>query len=468
METNLLVVDDEVLFAENLCVRLAAEGYGAEHVTTAESCLSRLADGGSYDLVVMDMDLGPGNMSGVEATRVIRRDYDVPVLFYTGHSDEPTVAPAREVDSYGCVFKSNGDFQALLASISAAVRRSQAEHRIRDRNSSLLSLVDGMDFFVCVVDRPSGTLMFVNDSVRKQFGDVTGLHYKDALGIEDPPQARDDATTPPGSRGLSRAGWQHESVLRHPESGRWYALTVRPVAWENSRDAFLVVAIDVSKQVEERTALAEELEYARLRLDEVNHRIKNNLVLVTSLIRFAEQHLPEGYDLAALFHQIRAVRMLHERLERYAEHMPVELPGYLHDIVTTVFQESGPYSVQIGLDVPQVRLSSKSATPLGLIVTELALNAAKHAFDGEGPHQFRIEGRTEADGWLVLEIANDGNAFPDGVDLATPGTTGLRLVVALTQQLGGRLELDRDGETRFRIRLPESHLVGGTDVDTTG
>jgi two-component sensor histidine kinase/CheY-like chemotaxis protein len=454
-------VDDEAVTAEYVCLNLTGEGYVADYVVSGEECIAHLEADAGYDVVVMDIELGPGHMTGTEATREVRSRYDLPVVFYTGHADAETVAPTRSTDAYGCVFKADGDLQVLVSSIEHARRRWRAERSISRQHDAVLSLVHELELFVLVFDRSDQRVLFINNAVRERFGDPEQISGSEIFGVAQATSFEDYAAlgAAPAPR-LSQAISDDEKILHHESTGRWYAVTVSPIAWGEHGEAYLVVSLDVTEVVEDRRRLANDLEQTQLRLEEVNHRIKNNLALVQSLVHFSESELPEGYDLADLYHQVRALRVLYQRLSVREDTGTVDLSSYVTDILGGVFHPGERAGVTVEVDVPPRPIQARSATPLGLIVSELALNAVKHAFSPARENHFRVTGREENDGrYFLIEVADNAAALPEDVELHDSGSTGLRLVVSLVRQLQGSIEVERGDETKFEIRLPLLHFA---------
>ncbi len=106
-------------------------------------------------------------------------------------------------------------------------------------------------------------------------------------------------------------------------------------------------------------------------------------------------------------------------------------------------------SVSPTLEIEPEPMSLDCAIPCGLIVTELVANAVEHAFP-EGRGSVAVRFRTE-NGRHRLSVADDGVGLPDGLDPDRSSSLGLRLVAALTRQLGGELELKVDGGTEFTV-----------------
>ncbi|MFP4206736.1 MAG: response regulator [Spirochaetaceae bacterium] len=460
---QVLYIEDEALVAENLCTKLVHHGYGAEYALSAEEGLELLAREPHYDLVLMDLDLGNGHMSGAEAGRRIGSEFGLPVVFYTGHADEDTVAPTWEVDAYGCVFKAEGDFQALRATIEQTLRRHRFKAKTAESYESLATLVEELDAFVCVVERDTRTVKFANDAAEEHFGPLVGRAFPEVFPSVTQ-QDCDSCRLAPFRQGTASPDLiDEDALLKDARSGRWYAVSARRVDWRGRPDACLVLALEVTAVVAERRRLLRETELSRLRIAEVNHRIKNTLTMVQSLVDFTAQELPAGYSMEELYHQIRALRVLHERLDELEATSVVQLGSYLSDVAHGVFSEAHVVPVRVELDVPPLHMGAKSASPLGLAVTELALNARKHAFSADRLNTFGVHVRPLPEREEVLiEVTNDGLPFPEGVNLDTLGSTGLKLVTALTRQLGGTIEVERGTQTRFRLSLPYTHLVDRT------
>ncbi len=105
--------------------------------------------------------------------------------------------------------------------------------------------------------------------------------------------------------------------------------------------------------------------------------------------------------------------------------------------------------------IADIPFPTKSVVTIGLILNELATNAIKHAFPGEENPRFRVAlyqdpGAQE----VVLQVSNNGKKFPEGIDFGTTRSLGLRLISSLVHQIDGTLQLEREPETQFTIRLP--------------
>jgi two-component sensor histidine kinase len=188
-------------------------------------------------------------------------------------------------------------------------------------------------------------------------------------------------------------------------------------------------------------------------MQEMNHRIKNNLLMVRSLIHLAEDE--KGVDLSDLAHQVTSISLVHELLHDTKSAEAINARSYVGRILDSIFPPLGVHEVVVENKIADVGFSPKAAGVLGLIVNEAATNAAKHAF-GDGKHnRFSVSlERTAPTKWR-LEIENTGTPFPKDVSLENPNSLGLRLITMLASQLEGSVELERDPTTRLIVQFTE-------------
>jgi two-component sensor histidine kinase len=181
-------------------------------------------------------------------------------------------------------------------------------------------------------------------------------------------------------------------------------------------------------------------------LNEVHHRVKNNLQLINSLLRLAagRSGQPETQVvLKEMQARIRSVALLHETLYRSGSYARIKLADYLRQIATHLFraQNADPGVVRLGLELAPVEVVTDQAIPCGLIVNELVTNSLKHAFPGGAHGEVRIELRQAANGEVRLRVSDTGVGLPADFDLSRSKSLGLRLVSDLAKQLLGTLEI---------------------------
>ena len=228
-----------------------------------------------------------------------------------------------------------------------------------------------------------------------------------------------------------------------------------PIIIDGTVSGVVGVYTDITDRVRAEEGLKNSLEEKEVLMKELNHRVKNNLAMISALIGLKDSALGGGTDVSDLVSQIDAIRLIHEKLDE-SEHIgAIDVREYLGDLLQTIFSSFSEGPVRVDINIENRQLNTKKAVSLGLIVNELATNAVKHGFTGDTEHRFSI-GFTEdtEKGEYIAAVSNSGRPFPPEIDLNNSSTLGLRLISALTEQLNGTLELNRAPEPEFTIRFP--------------
>jgi two-component sensor histidine kinase len=177
-------------------------------------------------------------------------------------------------------------------------------------------------------------------------------------------------------------------------------------------------------------------------LKEVNHRVKNSLQVVSSMLHLqanaaGDPGLSERLEEAAS--RVNAVGRAYERLAYTADYEKIDLIDYLRQIVADLEPTVAPSSIEF--EAPgAIQFAADRAILVGLVVTELVSNAGKYAYpDGDGGPIW-VEARLQSDQQSILiSVRDEGAGLPSDFDPASRKRLGTRLVNALSQQLKGEL-----------------------------
>jgi two-component sensor histidine kinase len=185
--------------------------------------------------------------------------------------------------------------------------------------------------------------------------------------------------------------------------------------------------------------------------------VKNNLQIVSSMLNLQMGKLSDTKAIE-LFkesqNRVRSIALFHEKLYQSRDLGRVEIADYLKGLANDLFATYGVNLEDIVLAVrsEDIPLDVDAAISCGLIVNELVSNALKHAFPAHRKGQVEVTLRA-AGTEVVLEVADNGVGFPADRDFRSPGTLGLKLVAIFTEQVGGTMDLAREGGTRFSLRF---------------
>ena len=208
----------------------------------------------------------------------------------------------------------------------------------------------------------------------------------------------------------------------------------------------IAALVDVTERDEaQRTKFAQETRDKDLLLREIQHRVKNNLQLITTLIRIEARYESSGdkANLARLARRIEALQFLYQELASAPPGASIDLGHYLGQIATAVMRAHAVDGIRLDLKVENVAVSVNVAMPLGLIVNALLTNAFKHAFTGRDTGKITLECLRTAEGHCRVVVADDGAGLPHGVSWPSDGTMSALIV----QTLRENAETNLDGES---------------------
>ena len=209
--------------------------------------------------------------------------------------------------------------------------------------------------------------------------------------------------------------------------------------------------------------LAEEKIKASLReketmLNEIHHRVKNNLQVISSLLSLQSSYLQDEKAKEALEEsgeRVKTMASVHTHLYESQDLTRVDCGSFIQELVGNISQSYGRAEspVEINVDAGEISLGIDNSIPCGLILNELVSNALKHAFPEGKEGEINIRMRSE-DNRMALTVQDNGIGFPESMDLTKVKSMGLELVNILVGQIGGKIDMQVDSGTTWTITFP--------------
>jgi two-component sensor histidine kinase len=181
-------------------------------------------------------------------------------------------------------------------------------------------------------------------------------------------------------------------------------------------------------------------------LKEIHHRVKNNLLIVASILNWQGESVQDPKILQILSDsqkRINAMALIHEKLYGSTDLTHIDFSDYLKTLASQVFDSfcHDRTLIHIDYDLTSIPLTVETATPCGLIVNELILNALEHAFPGDRPGNLFLSLHQDTDKRIRLTVRDDGIGFPPGFDYRSTESLGWQLICLLTEQLEADLQV---------------------------
>ena len=205
--------------------------------------------------------------------------------------------------------------------------------------------------------------------------------------------------------------------------------------------------------------LRNRLERRTASLTEVHHRVKNNLQIISSLLALQAEKLTNAAD-KAVFGECRdriySMARLHEQLYSSGDYSDLDFAAHLREMAEMLVHSHTPPGCNLALEVraDPVAVDLDTAVTLGLIANELLLNALKHGFDGRSAGKLTVE--LHAGNPNQMTVRDDGSGLPPGFDAGNNTGLGIELVLGMTRQIRGEVNIKNDlaGGTRTTIFFP--------------
>jgi PAS domain S-box-containing protein len=258
---------------------------------------------------------------------------------------------------------------------------------------------------------------------------------------------------------------QFEHPMKYADGSTGY-LSVRYFAIRDQKGR-VIKTCGVNQDITEHKLSEERLKIMihekEILLREVNHRVKNNLQIISSLSHLQEKRIHDPY-LKDIFKdsqsRVKSIALVHEKLYQSPDLGRIDCREYITSLLKSIERTFyvNTHKVEISTYVPSgLLMDIDKIISCGLIINELVTNAIKHAFPGERRGCIRVELK-RSENACVLVVSDNGVGLPEGFDVSSAKTLGLALIHSLAEQLG-TLEMRGDRGTRVCITMPDASKV---------
>jgi len=352
-----------------------------------------------------------------------------------------------------------GNVVGFISVITDITERKQAEEALRQERDFAEGLIETARVIVLVLDNQGRIVRF-----NPYMEEISGYRLEEVQG-------KDWFTTFLPERDRSRIG----DLFRESVSGVRIRGNVNPIVTKDGREreiewydttlkdasGDIIGVLTIGQDVTDRKRADEQLQISlkekELLLREIHHRVKNNIQVMTGLLRLQANKIKSKPALEAFEetqNRIKALSLVHETL--YGSEGPAnfDLQRYVERVGKGLLLAYGRSnrSVDLLVDVRGATIGVDAVVPVGLILNELMSNCLKHAFPEKRRGRIRIGTRPAGEDNIEFSVSDDGVGLPQEIDPHNTETIGLGLVVGLAEnQLGGSVEVARDGGTRFTI-----------------
>lgn len=337
--------------------------------------------------------------------------------------------------------------------------RKRIEKAIKDREEHLSLITDNMFDLIYQVNS-KGIFEYVSPSIKDLLGyepqDIIGKQDFELINIVHP----DDLgliidALQVAVKTLKPNRVQHR--YKHADGHYIWVETVgNPLS--NDKGEFsgaVYITRDITELKNVENQLKSSLEEKEVLLQEIHHRVKNNMQIISSLLNLQSRYLNDEEAVNVLKesqNRVKSMTIVHEELYRSQDLSKIDFAEYIQRLLSGLFSSYGvnPEFIKPKVNVENIFIDIDTAVPCGLIINELVSNSLKHAFlsgqKGEISVRFYLNDKK-----YTLIVEDNGIGFPKNIDFKNINTLGLQLVSTLVKQLSGEIELHKNKGSTFKI-----------------
>ena len=241
---------------------------------------------------------------------------------------------------------------------------------------------------------------------------------------------------------------------------RWLAGKGR-IIYDETGSAVRMLGININITAHKQAAeqIKASLREKEVFLTELHHRVKNNLQIISSFLNLQSGYIEDAKTLEILKaaeNRVVSMALVHEQLYLSQNLAQVDSASYIKHLASNLFSSYNinTDAIKLKINIDKILLSVNTAITCGLIINELISNALKYAFPEGQSGEIKINFQS-ARGQIILIVSDNGIGLPENVDLQKTESLGLQIVLTLTNQLQGKIEIERNNGTEFRMTFSE-------------
>lgn len=359
-----------------------------------------------------------------------------------------------------------GNQEVVQVNIRDITDRKRSEDALRESDERFRLFVKSVQDYAMFQMDLSGRITTWNPGVQRLLGyeqeEFVGQHSSRLFTPEDMAagEAERELET---TRATGHA--QDERWHVRKDGSRFFASGVLTAIQDESGRlrGFAKIMRDVTERQAAEERIRSSLAEKETLLKEIHHRVKNNLQVITSLLKLQSDAVrdPQAIELFdEMYGRVRSIAAIHEMLYRSDNLARLDFGAYLQKITQDLiaFYRVDPQKIRVHTNVHSAFLDITQAVPCGLIVNELITNSLKHAFVDNRPGLIQVS-LVKNEREVELTVADNGVGLPLEIEPGQAVSMGLQLVYLLVDQIQGKLVIDRSQGTRVAIRFAQADEV---------
>lgn len=362
-------------------------------------------------------------------------------------------------------FNKDGQRYLIGSGYNISVQR-RAMERLKKSEELFRNLFLKAPAAIVMVDVNNKVLM-INQSFEKLFGySESEIIEKDLDRVIVPPEEYDLVPKMPAID-FKGTHYYHQA-RRRTKDGKMKHVFVGsiPIYIDKKPYVGFGMYIDISEQVKYEKEISDSLKEKQVLLQEIHHRVKNNLAVISGLIQLQMYEVDDEYIRRILQEsqsRIQTMALIHEKLYQSENLSRISCRTYIEELLQTLRNtfRTDTREINIKTEIEDIELNINKAVPFALLINEVISNTFEHAFTGrkQGAISVELFGKN---GRIHVSIKDNGVGIPDEQSIDRKETLGMTLIYYFLKQLDAEWELFNKNGTTLKLAFSQEHVKGSS------
>lgn len=363
---------------------------------------------------------------------------------------------------------------SVADTLSSQIDRIISAERLKESKNRWEKLVkNDPDLIAIVVDRQ---IKFINQSGAQILGadspeEVTGKNLDEIVKADDMELVEERERKLMSINTLDPFVHSLEPVIHKIKAMdgkiRHIKTQSTPITYEGDQRAIQIVGQDVTDQIAYERELKESLREKETLLQEIHHRVKNNLAVVSGMMDL-QAFSTENEEVKRLLNdsrnRIKTMALIHEKLYQSASLSQIDFGSYVEDLIENIKGVSASdKEIEVELEYDSFNLNVNQAVPCALIINEVVANAFEHAFTDRESGLIKVTLKHLEDN-IVVSVKDNGRGLPSDFEYRKSQSIGTTIIETLIQQLEAEKKVESQNGFSFTFTFKKKDIKGSSST----
>ena len=346
--------------------------------------------------------------------------------------------------------------------------RTRIEEQMRSQTAKLNSIIENSSHIIWTVDRNKCLTLYNKnfaEYIKEQYDTEASIGLSMVSGKVFSTEQHNNLWIEKYNAALRGETQYFETEINDKHNNVvWREVFLNPI-FDTNKNVVEVsgMGLDITEKKQSEDKIKQSLQEKEVLLKEVHHRVKNNLQVISSILNLQSSYVKDESTLNILKesqNRIKSMSFIHESLYQTKDFSSINFSEYTSSLVHNLIHSYSniDHEIKLNLDIQLIFLNLDLAIPCGLIINEIISNTLKYAFTGKSQNaEITLKMRTEGEN-IKLIIGDNGIGLPQHINYRNTESLGLQLVVTLTDQLNGVIDIDTKKGTMYTIVFKQNQI----------